>query len=42
MKAGAFPISIDTQEMERMAADPAIQARPSRSAPSSATQRRSS
>lgn len=27
VKAGAFPISIDTKEMERMAADPAVQAR---------------
>jgi trehalose 6-phosphate synthase len=27
VKAGAFPISIDTREMERMAADPQVQAR---------------
>ena len=27
VKAGAFPISIDTREMERMAADPKVQAR---------------
>ncbi|RZU52486.1 trehalose 6-phosphate synthase [Krasilnikovia cinnamomea] len=27
VKAGAFPISIDTRDMERMAADPAVQAR---------------
>ncbi|MEU8610964.1 trehalose-6-phosphate synthase [Actinoplanes sp. NPDC048791] len=27
VKAGAFPISIDTADMERMAADPAVQAR---------------
>ena len=27
VKAGAFPISIDTREMERMAADPTVQAR---------------
>ncbi len=27
VKAGAFPISIDTAEMERLAADPAVQAR---------------
>jgi trehalose 6-phosphate synthase len=27
VKAGAFPISIDTKEMERLAADPAVQAR---------------
>ena len=27
VKAGAFPISIDTREMERLAADPSVQAR---------------
>jgi trehalose 6-phosphate synthase len=30
VKAGAFPISIDTRDMERIAADPAVQARAKR------------
>jgi len=42
VKAGAFPISIDTREMERMAADPGAGPGQGRSAPSWATPRRSS